>query len=171
MSDKITLTVIKNEADFRAKLAKMVKTQKTLMNSMFSLSVYAIEHFAQHGQLGPCQDLHDAMRKNFQRRSAFVKWLAHYAPVTMEQGKFKKDKSDGARPFDVDGARANPFWEFAPETEIKDYNLEILNAALLKTLTSFEGKKYNPNTDQTVVVTMEKYRNLFTANGTAADAA
>lgn len=106
-----------SQALFTKHLDAFVGAIKASMEHALICAVMAIEHYAAHEDLSYCQRFLDAMPKNFTRRTAFLKWLAAHSPITIEDGKLKKDKADDAVPFNVEAAKAKPFWEFAPDQE------------------------------------------------------
>ena len=161
MTDKIVLRRVADIKDFAKRLAAMKSTQKRLQGQLLALSIFTIEHFEAHGDLSPAQQLHDEMAKNFTRRPAYIKWLAAHAPVEIVKGQFKKDKSATAKPFNLEGALAKPFWDFAPEQDPVPYTLDDIKASVLRALKPYENeKRYVKNTDQAVVVQMQKIRQL-----------
>ena len=119
---------------FDTRLATFVKSTKTSMAAALDCSIMAIEHFKAHGDLTYAQRFLDAMPKNYIRRAAFLKWLVAHAPITMESGKLIKDKSETAIEFNIEGAKKQPFWEFAPEVDAVlvsfDDAMKKLHAAL-----------------------------------------
>lgn len=98
-------------------LKVFVLSIKDAMKAAKECSIMALEHYAEHDNLNWCQKFLDAMPKNFTRKAAYVKWLAAHSPITMVDGKFKKDKADDAVKFDLEGARKKVFWDYAPANE------------------------------------------------------
>lgn len=107
----------KRQAEFDTALVTFTDAISTAMDAALICSLLAILHYAEHDNLNWCQKFLDAMPKNFTRRSAYLKWLAAHSPITIEDGKLKKDKADDAVKFNVSAAKAKPFWEFAPDQE------------------------------------------------------
>ena len=105
------------QVQFDQALNAFVRSIKESMDTALVCSVLALEHYAEHDNLNWCQKFLEAMPKNFTRKAAYVKWLAAHSPITMVDGKFKKDKADDAIKFNLQGARAKPFWDYAPANE------------------------------------------------------
>lgn len=103
--------------EFSKKLKQFVGATRNSMKYARECAEAALRHFAEHGDTVFCQDLLDAMPKNYVRRAAYLKWLTAHAPITMTDGKLAKDKSENAVAFDVEGACKIPFWDYAPDPE------------------------------------------------------
>lgn len=105
---------------FEGAYAVFVRSTKASMDAARACAEHAIRHFEKHGDLSQAQRFLDGMKEhshNYVRRGAFVKWLAAHSPVTMEAGKFVKDKRETAMPFNLEAALKLPFWSFAPDNE------------------------------------------------------
>lgn len=133
--------------NFDKALAVFISSTKTSMEAALQCSHLAIKYFEEHGDLGQAQRFIDAMPKNYVRRTAFLKWLAAHAPVTMEQGKLIKDKSDNAIDWNVDAALIKPFWDFAPDKEDMHWGKDDLVAQINKLVKRYSGDKYVANDD------------------------
>ena len=129
---------------FEGVLAMFVKTQAVNMQAALDLSRMAIEHFAEHGDVLYAQRFFDAMSKNYVCRVAFVKWMMQFSPATFEAGKFSKDKSEGAKAFDIPGALKVKFWDYAPDKEEQYFGNEDILKALKSTLNRFNKGKVDP---------------------------
>ena len=124
-----------------------------------TVSNAALEHFAECGDLTPCQTLYEAMPQNL-RRSAFMKWVCAYAPAVLVEKRFKKDKSDRAIevygpteeshkhtnlrgiPDHADenqrfGALEVHYHDFTPEKEIFNFGADDIMSALRRVLKRF----------------------------------
>lgn len=126
MTDTPTTTETTKPTEYQAKrrkgkfddlLAQFVKTKHSAQDYALTLSEMAIDQYAGHGDLSYCQRFHDAMPRNFARRVAFLRWLDAFSPIVVEGGIIKKDRSENATEFNLEGAKAKPFWQFAPDTE------------------------------------------------------
>lgn len=103
--------------EFDTALSTFTSSINAAMEAALVCSNLAITQYVEHDNLNWCQRFLDAMPKNFSRRSAFLTWLASHSPITIEDGKLKKDKSDNAVKFNLEAALAKPFWDFAPDKE------------------------------------------------------
>ena len=149
---------LKTIDDFDARLKVYVRSTKTTMNAARSLAEFSILHFEKCGDLGPAQRFYDAMVKNYSRQPAFRVWIMAHAPVMQDETKkFKKDKSEDAKPFDVAEALKMPFWDFAPEMEPVNFSIEDITKAILATLKKFEGPKYHAE-NEGVVIELEAFK-------------
>lgn len=91
-------------------------------------------HFEAYGDVVYIQaafDNMDSHGKNYVRKQAYKAWAEHFTPLKMENGRFSKDKSDKAVPFNLKGALAVDFWEFAPEQELKTFDAQEVSKLLL----------------------------------------
>lgn len=107
---------------FAASLKTFVGSTKTSMKAASQCAAIALEQFKLHGDLSLCQQFYENMPKNYVRRAAYLKWLKHFAPVTMdgESKKLVKDKSEAAishEDIDLEAACKQEFWDFAPDPE------------------------------------------------------
>lgn len=108
------------EQTLKAELAKFKRNIKGAKDSVAKASIMALEHFGEHGNTTPLQMVYDCLREhggNFCRPVAFLKWATAHAPVVVVNGKLLKDKSDDAVKYNLAGAKAKPFWDFAPNRE------------------------------------------------------
>lgn len=134
--------------DFETALSRFVKATKQSMTYARQCAELAIQHYSQHGDLSQCQKFLDAMPKNYTRRVAFLQWLAAHAPVTIADGKLLKDRGENAIDFDLDGAMAKPFWDFAPEKPIVNFTAADLAEAVRKLIARYKNaEKMRPADD------------------------
>jgi hypothetical protein len=141
-----------DNTNFEKALKGFVKATASSMKYALACSQLALTHFQEHGDLTPAQRFLEAMPKNYVRRAAFLKWLAAHAPVTMENGKLLKDKSDKAIDFNLDGAFAKPFWEFAPDQEEVIFSKADVLAAFMATVKRFRKDKTKPATEADMAI-------------------
>lgn len=125
--------------DFDTALGRFIKATKDSMTYARQCAELAIKHYQEHGDLSQCQKFLDAMPKNYTRRVAFLQWLAAHAPVTIADGKLLKDRSENALDFNLDGAMAKPFWDFAPEKPIVNFTAADLADAVRKLIARYEN--------------------------------
>lgn len=109
---------------FEKLLLVFKKTQAKSMEACLEAAKIALQHFHDHGNVSLLQRLHDAMDENFSRRAAFLKWAGENSPLAMENKLFLKDKSANARPFNLEKAFAQPFWEYSPAPKITFFTAE-----------------------------------------------
>lgn len=130
----------KGAVTFDVALTRYKSNVKLAMQYARLCSEMAIDHFAKTGDITYCQRFFDAMPANYERRNAFVKWLVAHSPAKLEKGKFSKDKSESASPFDVAKAKAKPFWEFSPETPLTNFSAADLIKGVVLLVKRFEGQ-------------------------------
>jgi hypothetical protein len=115
---------------------------KTNMSFALACAVLSLTHFEAHGDTSYIQRFHDAMPKDYARRAAYLLWLREHSPLTMKDGKFVKDTTEAAIEFDLAGAKAKPFWEYAPEREQVAWGANDVVVALERAIKRFKsGKK------------------------------
>ncbi|MHA2136332.1 MAG: hypothetical protein ACW99J_20935 [Candidatus Thorarchaeota archaeon] len=68
-------------------------------------------------------------------------WLKEHAPVTMEKGKFLKDRGKNAIEFNLEGAFAKPFWDFAPDKQQVNWGSDNVIEMVSRPLNSFSKKE------------------------------
>lgn len=129
----------KFEMNFTTALKRFTTSTANSMKYAEMCSIMAIEHFAKHGSLALAQQFYDACPKNYVRKNAFVFWLAAHSPVVLADGKFTKDKAEDAKEFNLDGAKAKKFWEFAPDKEIVNYTGQEFIGQVLRLVTKHEN--------------------------------
>ncbi len=131
---------------FAVALGRMVAHTSNSMAYARYCAELAIIHFEKSGDLCHCQSMHDAMAKNYVRRSAFVTWLQEHAPVLIENKKFSKDKHVNAAEFNTKSALAKPFWEFVPEKKVEPiiFGIDNIIDGLIKALDKLDDKKHKP---------------------------
>ena len=130
-----------NKEVFEQSMRIFIKSTATSMRTALKLSQMGLEHFAECGDTIWLQRFHDAMPKNFHRRVAFVKWAQTFAPISFEENKFSKDKSEDANELDLVGAMKTTFWDFTSETPLAFWKDADLIQALEREIKKREGKK------------------------------
>lgn len=134
---------------FEAALKRFTSATTSSMKYARICAELALRHFADHDDLRKCQLFLDAMPKNYTRKSAFVEWLVAHSPAELVDGKLQKDKGENANAFDLKGATAKPFWDYAPERPIQNFSAKDVIEALHRTIKKFENsKKYAPATPE-----------------------
>lgn len=137
---------------FEEKLAKFIKVTTVSKQLALELSIMALEHFKEHGQVAQLQQFHDAMPENFHRRAALLLWLRDHSPITMEGGKFFKDKTEDAIAFNLEGALAKPFWDYAPPKEQVQFGKDDVIVQLKRVVSRFKSKRYDANDEDALAM-------------------
>lgn len=111
----------------------------------------ALDHFIKHGDLVHCQSFVDAIDKvgkNYVRKAAYLKWLVNFAPVVMTAGKLTKDVSETAIKPNYEMASVTPFWEFAPDMEVVEFEAADIVRALQSVIKRFKNaERTKPHDD------------------------
>lgn len=114
-------------AVINANIKKVAKSSTALNLLIQETAVLCIQHAADHGDANPALRLCQAMPKTL-RRTALAKWFTLYSPISVDitNGKCRltKPESKAFKPFDVDGANANPWFDM-PELEREEVFLTI----------------------------------------------
>lgn len=121
----------------------------------------ALKHFFEHGDVSRCQlflEAIDKHGKNYIRKAAYLKWLQAFSPISMEDGKFVKDKAREFDPKLLEEAMKQPFWDFAPDPENVSFTNTDVVKALQSTLARYRKQRYIPADDEAadVVVRAEQ---------------
>lgn len=104
------------------------------------VAVAIMRHAKDSGDCSRALKLVQAMPKSG-RRSALINWFSAFSPINVTMAKEAKDCKVGLRkadaklyvPFNVDGADANPFYEYEKEPGVDvDFTAEELNELILK---------------------------------------
>lgn len=106
---------------FETQLPIFVKSVKESMVAARACAEAALCHFEAHGDVTLLQTFHDAMPKDYSRRSAFLSWARAFSPLDMKAGKMLKDKRKEATPFNIEKALSEPFWEHTKDVEIVNF--------------------------------------------------
>ena len=132
---------------FNAALALFVRATEDGKAAARLCANAAIQQFFDHGTLNMAQDFSDACErvgKNYIRHVAFVKWLAKYAPVTVINGRFKKDHTREAMTADdLKAALASPFWDSIPSPEKANFTEDDVVKSMSRWIASWNSK--NPS--------------------------
>lgn len=120
---------------------KKIGGSKDKLNGLVqSTAVAIVEHAAEHGDCTRALALVKALGSAM-NRTMLVNWFAYYAPIGMNVAQdrvgFIKHDSKRYRPFDIDGARTNPW--FDPNSVPANVRPE----AIPDTLLEFDGKIIN----------------------------
>lgn len=148
--------------DFDEQLDLFVASSLTTQTSARMCAEMSIRHFEDCGDLTYCQRFIDAMTQ-FDRTEPYVKWLRAFSPVTMEKGKLVKDKSEAILSrfpdnhddpgFDLAGALAKPYWEFAPKKAPTLFTGQNVFDKIRSSLGSFRnGNSHTPQDEEATLV-------------------
>jgi hypothetical protein len=93
---------------------KTIGVQSTKLQArIHEVACMCLAHAEQHGDATLAQALYNEL-PNGQRREAVLEWIHLYSPVRIRQKGEKvgilKDTNKDYRPFDMEGAEANPYW-------------------------------------------------------------
>lgn len=127
---------------FEAALTRFKGVQTNAKKYARMCSELAIVHFHEHGDLSQCQKFHDAIDRNFGRPVAFLLWLAKFSPVNIEKGHLTKDVSPDAKPFDLEGAMKEPYWESEPNKEQITFSSDDVVVNLNRVIKRHESSRY-----------------------------
>lgn len=141
-----------NRKEFDAKRQTARTSTLTLKAVMHELACAALAHFGEHGDTSYIHDLNADMKdygKNFLRSNSFIKWAVNFSPLKLENGKFSKDKAREAEIWPTAEAKAAmlakaeaiTFWDFDPETSIKNFEAADLIEAVNSLIKRFENTK------------------------------
>lgn len=134
---------------FEAALKRFKSATTSSMKYARICAEMALREFASSGNISMCQQFLDAMPKNYTRKSAFIEWLVAHSPAELIDGKLRKDPNDTANAFNLEGATAKPFWDFAPERPVQNFSAKDVIEAIHRTVKKFENsKKYAPATPE-----------------------
>lgn len=126
---------------FETRLASFSKAIKTSQNAARDCAEQALLQFHKHGSLAFAEKFYAAMPKNFVRRAAFLKWMKDHSPFTVVEGTMKKDKSNDAAEWDIEGALSAPFWDYAPDPEQVYFGSDDVVVALRRTLKRYQSNE------------------------------
>lgn len=140
--------------DFDTALKAYSATVSRNMEAARSCAIFAMNHFAEHGDTVLMQRFFDAMPKNYARRNAFLIWVHDHAPVTVaHEGKgvvkFIKDQTRADMEVDLEGAFKADFWDYSPEKAIVEFKVDNIVQAVQTALKKFHNtKKYQPESPE-----------------------
>lgn len=117
-----------------------------LNDKAHELGLFALHHAMETGDIRQIDMVYQAMTKGRLRAEGFKYWVENFSPVrwTKKDGVSKiqlsKPASKAFKPWELDHAKANPFWtlEGAAEMKIKEFSLEILQGMLSRALKKAE---------------------------------
>ncbi len=141
----------RNEITFEAALKLFKKANAQAQDLARVCSEMALSHFYKHGDLVYCQQFFDAMVQNWNRRVAYFRWLQAHAPIIQMDGALAKDKSPEAVKMSDDLLKAaleTPFWDFAPEPGIVDFDIADIDQAIRNVIARFHNERMKPKTER-----------------------
>ena len=98
----------------------------TLFNDIHNFAIFAMEHAKLHGDFHYMSVLVDAVRVcKGARHFSLIQWFERYSPASYAETRFIKGKGKDDSFWNVDAARAKPYYE-KPEAVKKEYTLETL---------------------------------------------
>lgn len=158
-------------ADFETALKLFARSTQQSMVYARICAEMGIKHFQAHGDLSYCQRFFDAMENTHLRRVAYVTWLASHAPVVLEASKFRKDVSEKAVKWDLEAAISKPFWEFAPEPGLVNFDITDIDKALIGLIRRFSANERYVAKDSNVLAYIGKVKQAIATVMPAEDAA
>lgn len=118
-------------------IASIAKRSKQLTSDIHNVGVQCLAHAREHGDITLIDRLYKALG-SANAPEAFKAWVKEYSPITWNgDGEVKLIPSTNKmfKPFDLDGANANPYWN---KIEVKKTPLTY--AAMLKVLQGMEKR-------------------------------
>lgn len=138
-----------NNETFKTKLEELKKALGSSMALARELAEAALSIFEQDGNLNYITDLTNALPANFGRQAALIKWFRDHSPSVVTSDKnsntysWKKNKTEGATPFNVEEACKTAFWDYAPDTSVKLFASSDIDKRLLGVIKSFKDESKN----------------------------
>lgn len=129
----------KRSTSFEVALKNFKRSVKSSMRYARDCAELALEHFAEHGNTSKLTTFLEAMPDNYLRKAALVKWAVTFAPLSLESKKFVKDMTRKDMKIDLKAAFEKPFWDFAPEPEIKNFTADDLLANVQTLIRRYEN--------------------------------
>ncbi|MEJ1593544.1 hypothetical protein SMA75_20330 [Escherichia coli] len=127
--------LISNAQDLNKAIKSVHGRLKSAYADLHRILVSAIVHSARHNDPDMTTRAIDGC-PSAARKQAMMAWACAYGPFSMgEKGKLVYDKTRAAAVIvdaNVNAAIAEPYWEFAPEPEYHQFDLEAALARLLK---------------------------------------
>ena len=129
-------------------LIQQVKTSANRYNGLVQAAIVAIiVHAKDYGDCTGAARLLEAMPRS-NRRSLAIAHFTQFSPIAVQKGKDKKFSAHFRKPeakdynaFDIDGVRANNWWERPEAEKLEDVvTFESAREMLNKALTSMEKK-------------------------------
>jgi hypothetical protein len=116
------------------RINKVGKELDTLIHETAVSSLYHAENDG-NGDFSLCGALVEAMPRSA-RKKALIYWFTQFGPLVYneKEKKFTKDKKPTAKPYNVAGAEANPFYDYTPEKNVAPVTLEAVIKAMASKL-------------------------------------
>lgn len=127
----MNITILTDAKVLSKAITAIGKLGAKLDESIHAAAVSTLYHAEQHGDVTMAARLVLAMPQS-SRRKALILWLQAFGPLKVQNGEdgkfagFTISKGKKARPFDVDGAMATPFWDFTKERNPAEFTIEAL---------------------------------------------
>jgi hypothetical protein len=114
-------------------ITNAIKTAGKLQDAIHVLACSALAHAQQHGDFGAYARLVYGLPAG-QRVKTLKEWAMKYAPVKYhdKESKVTLDKSEKAKPWDIAGALANPYFNVNEVTQQKPLTLQEVIEYLAK---------------------------------------
>ena len=135
------VTIVTDAAKLNTLLDSIKKSGAKLEQDIHTAAVSALDHAAQHGNIGFMTRLIDVL-PGFSRRNALIAWAIEFGPFKpSEDGKSVEHDKHGK--VDLSSGEKTPFWEFKPEAPFKPFDLQAELAKLVKRAEKAAGDDRN----------------------------
>lgn len=134
-------------AEINRRIAGIRKRRESNRTAIQTVAVGIVEHANDTGDCTAAVRLCRAMEPKL--RSQVIRWFGLYSPINVKMGKtaaddkcnLRKEEQNGFNAFNVDGARANNWWEVeTPESAPKVYGLTSFREDVHKVIERYEKK-------------------------------
>lgn len=113
-----------------AKIKTIAASGKKLEALAHETACDILQHVEDHGDITLAEKLVEAL-PSLARKNALKAWFLQFGKLNYNAEKKRFTYAKG-KVTDIEGGKAQPFWDFRPEPEFKPYNLEKQLHALLK---------------------------------------
>lgn len=128
----------KTNAQFKAAVRAIVTSAAKLQEKIAALAVECLEHAQEFGDASRLLYLCQRMPKG-QRVQALKLWASNFSPIVLTtdtNGNFTAVKiipqtNKLYKPYDIDGARATPYFDLTQENKVTIMSLEAIEKAIL----------------------------------------
>ena len=138
-----------NLKNIDSRITSIRKRSGSLRTSIAECAVLIVEHAKEHGDCSRALKLCEAVPMASERVK-LVQWFGLYSPINVTWAKdadkrrvgMRKMDAKGYNPFNLDGARVNPYYELTNDDDdtVKLLGSGDLNDLVLKLVKKFTGK-------------------------------
>lgn len=114
-----------------ARIVAFKDQAKAILDEAHNIGVLIIEHAIEHGDCSRAQHLVNAMPKALDRK-AMIDWFSAFTPIVCRlsddwNAKMMKEGVDKKFiPFNLEGAKAEPWYQFSVDREEKSYDFQAI---------------------------------------------